>query len=101
MMPPLRCAEFRIRSMAAPASMSPADAVGLAGVVDLLGDASFAGSGAGFLQPAATRASIRHANAIWLLLTSRCRFMGTRTVTRIAGRTILVVVEKAKSRLHA
>jgi hypothetical protein len=75
--------------MAAPASMSPADAAGLAGVADLAGDASFAASVAGFRQPMPAR---KHTTKTYLLLKIECLFMGTRAVTSIAGGTILVVV---------
>ncbi len=77
---------MRIRSMAAPASISPVEAAGLAGVADLAGDASFCGAGDCFPQPESRTTSKRQKFAR-LLLSSMFVVMGTiRLLSRIAAR---------------
>src|SRR6478609_5799011 len=80
-----------MRSIAAPASMSPMEEawLWLAGAVGLPGVASFAGPGAGLRHPVPAS---RHTRTMYRLWRVKYLFMGTRLVTRIAGGASLAEV---------
>lgn len=64
--------------MAAPTSMSPAEADVLAGVADFAGDASFWGAGDCFPQPERKTASNKQTGAASFFLKIVCSVMGTK-----------------------